>query len=72
MQDLKNIRPGMPYLHDDPFMAFWHVISDLARDPEVPPPLEPTFMLLNSRVGTPKKAGEMLRLSCVELQYIST
>ena len=53
-------------------MDFWHVISGLTRDPEVPPLLDPTFIFPKSRTGTPKTVGETLRLSCVELQYVST
>ena len=38
-----KIRPDMPCLPDDPFMKFLHVIRSLSRNPEMPPPLEPTL-----------------------------
>ena len=71
--DLKNIRPGMPCLHDNPFMEFWHVISVIVfmkMDPEMYPQLEPTFILPKFRTRTPKKGT--MRLSWVEFRYVST
>ena len=56
MPDLKNIRPGMPCLQDDPFLDFWNVISGLIRNSDMTTQLEEFFLFSKSRTSTPKKA----------------